>query len=214
MGHQQNAWQDTGGVLGPCGGRARAARSRDRAFVAAGLPLGRRPELVGGGLIRSLGGWAAGKALRPGDARLTGEERILGNATFGRAALEASEDQLTWQEKVRRQGYYVEELGRKVAEVFGLAPDARFCPTQRPPLVAARNVLCYWAVWELRETTAAMARRLGLTQPAISTAVRRGEEIARTQGLQLLEGWHPIVSWTSLIPTRPFNPLFLRLHLN
>jgi putative transposase len=112
--------------------------------------------LIGGGLIRSRGGWAARKALRPGDARLTGEERILGDATFWRAVLEASEDQRTRQEKVRLQRYDVEEGGRKVAEGFGVAPDARFRPTQRPPLVAARRVLCYRAVRELRDTTAAM----------------------------------------------------------
>ena len=26
-------------------------------YVRNGIPLGRRPELVGGGLIRNLGGW-------------------------------------------------------------------------------------------------------------------------------------------------------------
>ncbi len=114
MGKQQNAWQDPGGGLGPCGGRARAARGRYRAFVAAGLPRGRRPEVVGGGLIRSLGSWAAGKAVRPGDARRKREERILGDATFVRAVREASEEQRTRQEKVRRQGYNVEEASRKV----------------------------------------------------------------------------------------------------
>jgi putative transposase len=188
MGNQANAWQDTGVVLGQFGGRARAARRAYRAFVAAGIPLGRRAELVGGGLIRSLGGWTAVKALRTGAARLKGDERILGDATFVREVLDASEEQLQRQDKLRRQGYDLEKLGRQVAKVFGVAPDDLFRPTKRPPLVAARSVFCYWAVRELRVTTAAIARRLGLTQPAISTAVRRGEEFARTQGLRLLDG--------------------------
>ncbi len=35
LGQRENAWQDTGGVLGRFGGRGRAARSAYRAFVAA-----------------------------------------------------------------------------------------------------------------------------------------------------------------------------------
>ncbi len=35
------------------------ARKAYRTFVADGIPLGRRPEFQGGGLVRSLGGWHA-----------------------------------------------------------------------------------------------------------------------------------------------------------
>jgi hypothetical protein len=39
--------------------------------------------LTGGGLIRSLGGWAATKKLRlKGQDRLKGDERILGDSDF------------------------------------------------------------------------------------------------------------------------------------
>ena len=37
-----------------------------------------RPELVGGGLVRSLGGWTAVKALRGKGDRIKSDERILG----------------------------------------------------------------------------------------------------------------------------------------
>jgi hypothetical protein len=47
--------------------------------LLAGYGQGRRPELAGGGLIRSLGGWAASKKLRlKGQDRPKGDERILG----------------------------------------------------------------------------------------------------------------------------------------
>ena len=81
--------------------------------MAAGIPLGRRPELVGGGLIRSLGGWTAVQAWRTGDARLKGDERILGDSPFVLDALKASDEQRKRQDKVRRQGYDVEKLARK-----------------------------------------------------------------------------------------------------
>jgi len=37
--------------------RAGAARKAYRSYVEKGIALGKRPELTGGGLIRSLGGW-------------------------------------------------------------------------------------------------------------------------------------------------------------
>jgi len=44
------------------------------------------PELTGGGLIRSLGGWAASEKLRlKGQDRLKGDERIPGDSDFVRS---------------------------------------------------------------------------------------------------------------------------------
>ena len=188
MGKQKHAWQETGFVLGQFGRRVGDARRAYRAFVEAGIPLGRKPELVGGGLIRSLGGWRAVKALGKAAARLKGDERILGDSEFVLHVLEASEEHLRRQDRVQRQGCDMDRLARQVATVFGLAPADIYRPSKRPPLVAARSVFCYWAVRDLGLTTTAVARTLGLTQPAISIAVRRGEQIATSQGIQLKDG--------------------------
>jgi len=45
--------------------------------VRQGIEMGKRPDLVGGGLIRSLGGWAEAKGLQKEDIRLKGDERIF-----------------------------------------------------------------------------------------------------------------------------------------
>lgn len=57
-------WQDTGYVLKLFHSSHNIARQRYREFVSKGIAQGRRHDLVGGGLIRSAGGWAAVKALR------------------------------------------------------------------------------------------------------------------------------------------------------
>jgi REP element-mobilizing transposase RayT len=75
-------WQATAVILGRFARRAGPARTAYRAFVAAGVPQGRRPELQGGGLIRSAGGWAAVSALRRGREAYAGDERILGSPAF------------------------------------------------------------------------------------------------------------------------------------
>jgi len=64
------------------------ARRRYSTYVKAGIDQGRKPELVGGGLIRSLGGWSeVKKLLLMGMICLTGDERILGDTDFVQAML-------------------------------------------------------------------------------------------------------------------------------
>ena len=53
--------------------------------------------------------------------------------------------------------------------------------------MAARSLLCYWAVCELGHTATELAERLGLTQPAVSYAVSRGEQIAKERNYTLVQ---------------------------
>ena len=51
--------------------------------------------------------------------------------------------------------------------------------------VAARSLLCYWVVREQGLTATELAKRLGMTQPAVSYAVIRGEQIAKERNYNL-----------------------------
>ena len=64
MGIIKNDRQDCDYVLKYFGQKEGAAKKAYRNYVKKAIDEGRRPELVGGGLIRSLGGWAAVKAMR------------------------------------------------------------------------------------------------------------------------------------------------------
>ena len=44
--------------------------------------MGKRPDIVGAGLVRSMGRWAAVKALRKAKVYMKGDERILGDCDF------------------------------------------------------------------------------------------------------------------------------------
>ncbi len=57
-------WQNTEYVLKQFGSSISIARKKLREFMEKGIAQGRRDDLVGGGLIRSAGGWAAVKALK------------------------------------------------------------------------------------------------------------------------------------------------------
>ena len=63
-------------------------------YVEQGVAQGRRPELVGGGLIRSMGGWSAVKSLRrsaTAEEMEMSDERILGSGKFVEALLEVAD---------------------------------------------------------------------------------------------------------------------------
>ena len=66
-------WQQVGSVLEFFGIRKSDSRKAYLRFVKKGILQGRRPELTGGGLLRSVGGWAALSALR-GEAVRRGEK--------------------------------------------------------------------------------------------------------------------------------------------
>ncbi len=57
---------------------------------------------------------------------------------------------------------------------------------KHPETVRARSLLCFWAVRELGITMTALAVRLGLTQPAVSISVKRGEKLVKENAYRLL----------------------------
>ncbi|MEJ2168008.1 MAG: transposase, partial [Desulfobacterales bacterium] len=61
MGKVENEWQDRDYVLKWFGKTGSEAKREYRSYVKKGIDQGRRPDLVGGGLIRSQGGWSAVK---------------------------------------------------------------------------------------------------------------------------------------------------------
>ena len=77
MGMAGREWQNRKYVLSYFGG-GRRGRSNYFKFMEEGLSLGRKPELVGGGLIRSLGGWSPVLALRKRGEKQAFDQRILG----------------------------------------------------------------------------------------------------------------------------------------
>ncbi|MFZ3048986.1 MAG: transposase, partial [Desulfatirhabdiaceae bacterium] len=58
------------------------ARRRYRAFLMKGIALGTQPDLVGGGLIRSAGGWSAVRLMRKAGLFQKSDERMLGDGEF------------------------------------------------------------------------------------------------------------------------------------
>ena len=188
MGHQVNAWQDVNTVLKLFGKRTSSARKGYRDFVEEGISLGKRPELTGGGLIRSMGGWCTVKATRRVREHVKGDERILGDSDFVESVLLEQNERLERRYAIQSQGYDFQAVIRRVGDIFSLDPEMVLSAGKQPVRVEARSVACYWAVRELGITTVEVSRRLGITQSAVTKAVYRGEKLAKNKGFQMMSG--------------------------
>ncbi len=102
LGNQKRDWQDSDRVRCYFGKqRNRAIRHYD-AFVSEGIDQGRREDLVGGGLIRSLGGWSEIKTVGLKGSHMKSDERILGDGDFVEAVLSETDEKSERHYAIRR----------------------------------------------------------------------------------------------------------------
>lgn len=187
MGLRRCDWLEADFVLSLFGKGVSAARKSYRAFISKGIALGKRPELTGGGLIRSMGGWTTIKSLRNLQIHLKGDERILGDSDFVESTLNAQDEQMEQRYKLQAQGYDFEKVVSRVAEVFDIKTDQILIAGKQPQRVNSRSLVCYWAVKELKMKATAVAKLLGITQSTVTRAVQRGEKLAFENKLKLIQ---------------------------
>lgn len=185
MGKRKRDWQDTDKVLALFANRPSPALSGYRQFVEEGIEMGRRPELTGGGLIRSAGGWVALKSGKEGRDQTTGDERILGEGEFVESVLKEAEENIERRQRLRAQGYDFQKVVSRAGELIGLNVEEVIKPGKQPQRVQARSLVCYWAVIELGLVGTSVAKMLGMSQPAVSKAVQRGRRLAADKGYTL-----------------------------
>ena len=186
MGKKKRKWQDGEFVLGLFGKRAAEARRNYRAYVKKGIEMGRRPELVGGGLIRSLGGWDEIKKMRlTGQDRIKSDQRILGESDFVLGVLSESEEKFERKYRLRSLGYDFEKILERVSSLFDLEKDYITGRGRQKDRVEARDLLCYWSAMAVGIPMVDLAKKLDMTISAVSYAVQRGEKIAKEKGCQL-----------------------------
>ena len=188
LGKTKRPWQATEYVLRYFGNRVARARKAYGAYVAAGRQQGRRPDLMGGGLIRSLGGWAEVKERRgKGQGPIKSDERILGDSDFVEGILVQANERYTRQYALQRRGIGFEQVVQRVADICHLDPREVVAEGRQRRKVTARSLLCFWAVREVGLPLTTLARQLGLSPPGVSYAVQRGEAMVREKHIELLK---------------------------
>lgn len=165
------------------GQKTQTARREYLAYIEEGLQQGHREDLVGGGLIRSLGGWT--NVTRKRADHGMSDERILGDPDFVDTILSEANKALDRRYSLKAQGYDLQRVTERAASLLELDVAAIFSSGRQDAKVKARSLACFWASRELGMPLSDLARAFGMSVSGISYAVARGETLARTNNFSL-----------------------------
>ena len=175
MGKSNHPWQDKDTILAYFGKTEREAQQRYRHFIEQGITLGTRPDLTGGGLIRSAGGWAEVVSIRRRREPIPSDERILGSGVFVRSILTEAgkvvDDTLNWKATMPD----LPTLSQLIARKENIDISSLLSGSRRKPITQARRILCQIAVKKLRYSGASVARYLGVTTSLVNRMANEKE---------------------------------------
>jgi putative transposase len=80
LGYVKRDWQDADYVLGMFAQKHSTAMRGYRKFVEERIEQGKRPDLIGGWLLRSQGGWTGVQALRAAMTQRHSDELVLASS--------------------------------------------------------------------------------------------------------------------------------------
>lgn len=173
LGKGEYPWMDRAYILGQFARtEGKAIRAYHR-FVQDGLAEGRRPELTGGGLIRSQGGWSQVVALRGRGGKELSDERILGSGEFVEQILQEAEERQLRQMKLRRKGKRIEDIIREECGKHKVSGEELRKGSRRALVSQVRAAIAYRSKEELGISGAEIARQLGVNTSSINRAIAR-----------------------------------------
>lgn len=175
MGRRKHPWQERDYVLSWFGKTEGEARKEYRAYVKEGVLEGSRPDLVGGGLIRSMGGWSEVMSPRRSKEEALCDERILGSEGFvERLLMEADEKlkhRLSGEARREKAVRMICEMCR--AEKVGV--EELKAGSRRGRIPGIRSRLAVRLIEECGLSLAEIGRQLGVTTSAVSKTIRKRE---------------------------------------
>lgn len=173
MGSQDRPWQDKDGVLIYFGKTETEAKRLYRQFVEKGILMGKRPDLTGGGLVRSQGGWANVVSMRRRHEPEAGDDRILGSGTFVDAVLARAEQKRSDALRLKAAIPDLPTLAKRIADKEGITLSDLLSGVRKRPVSQARRLLCQIALKRLLYSGASVARFLGMSTSLVNRMANR-----------------------------------------
>jgi len=162
MGTNDMKWQNIDEVLARFDTDRSQACQLYRQFIADGIPLGHREDLIGGGLKRSQPDIESGSEVEAFDAR------ILGSGSFVEGLLFDSDGALPEKQ------ISLASIAIKVTDLFELSAELLNQRNRTKIVTIARSVFCYTAICKMGFNGADVAQFLNQTRSAVSLSSRRG----------------------------------------
>ena len=177
MGKAEAKFQDTDYVLKLFGQSFRQSRRAYASYVSKGVKQGRRADLVGGGLLRSVGGWAMLRGFRDIGVRIKGDERILGSSDFVERVLKEANEQLEEKYRLRVNVISLQALVAKVAHYYKIEAEDLKSASKERLVTKARRALCYLAVRKLGYKCTDICKTVDIKAVTVSKAVGLGSKL-------------------------------------
>ena len=164
-------------VLAHFGNTLSSARKKYCDYIVDGFHQGQRPELTGGGLVRSQGGWSQVMSLRRRGEQENSDARILGSGNFVESLLREAEERELRQLLISRSGKTIVEIINEECQARSVSKWELQSGSRRQSVSDTRAVIAFRSIEELGLTTAEIARSLGVATSTISRAITRGARL-------------------------------------
>jgi len=171
MGRRKQDWQDRVYVLRRFGKKEKAAKNNYRRYVQEGISLGARPELVGGGLIRSLGGWSNVISMRRHGDRDLSDERILGNGDFVDQIIKEADNRIKRQLPESSQQKIIVKIMQEICEKKEVNLKELRSGSRRRFVSEARRIVACRLVKDHGIPLSEIARSVGVSASAVSKMI-------------------------------------------
>ncbi|KPA17225.1 transposase, partial [Candidatus Magnetomorum sp. HK-1] len=172
MDHRRKRWQDREYVLKNFGAKKVEAKKAYRNYVKKGIKIGKREDLTGGGLIRSMG-WSVVKAMRKAGENENSDERILGSGKFVSEIIRQADEKLKYQVNLNDVDKEIMKEIKKCCRKEGVTVKFLQSGSRRQPLPKLRKALAEKLVNDYCVSLAETARRLGVSTSGVSQMLRR-----------------------------------------
>jgi len=167
IGRVKREWQDIETVLHYFG-KGRKAVEKYEQYVKEGISHGRRPELVGGGLIRSLGGWSQVLSFRRKGMKVASDQRILGGDEFIQKLMSEAEEREKETLRLSRKVPDLPNLAKGIVKGAGVEEAELRSGSRKREAVRARRLFCQLAIGKMGYPGAEVARFLGVTTSSVN----------------------------------------------
>lgn len=150
------------------------ARRRYREFVQKGIDQGTRPDLQGGGLVRSTGGDKWGLLGRKKEEREKGDERILGSGEFVGNIL-ADSEKIEGYKFLRKVS--LSELVERVSTYLDADKDEVLTGNRRQKNCHARGLISFLAAKSMGYKFTDIAEILGIHPVTAGRCAEKGKKL-------------------------------------
>ena len=178
IGNKQRPWQDVNEVLLCFGTRKKEAISGYCEFIKNGIDQKPMVDFLGGGMVRSAGGWSKLAGMKRKKEYWRGDERILGDDSFVNRILSEAEERIERRDKLKREGWDLDKISKKACEALNVDLEAIKRRGKDNSLSQARALICYWGRHSLGLSGIEIGEFLNISKQAVAKNIERGERVA------------------------------------